>query len=54
MRFVSKMLFFAGVACLSLAVVPSTSGQDEEGVKVEYSAADKAAVEKIREQRGEI
>ena len=54
MRFVSKMLFVAGVACLSLAVVPSASGQDEEGVTVEYSAADKAAVEKIRESGGAV
>ena len=54
MRFISRMLFVAGVACLSLAGVPSTSGQDEEGVKVEYSATDKAAVEKIRESGGAV
>jgi hypothetical protein len=54
MRFISRMLFVAGVACFSLAGVPSTSGQDEEGVKVEYSAADKAAVEKIRESGGAV
>ena len=54
MRFVSKILFFVGVACLSLAVVPSAFGQDEEGVTVEYSAADTAAVEKIRESGGAV
>ena len=54
MRFVSKMLFVTGVACLSLAVVPSASGQDEEGVTVEYSAADNAAVEKIRKSGGAV
>jgi len=54
MRFITRMLFVAGVACLSLVVVPSSSGQDEEGVTVEYSAADKAAVEKIRESGGAV
>ena len=54
MRFVPKMLFVAGVACLSLAFVSSASGQDEAGVTVEYSAADKAAVEKIRESGGAV
>ena len=54
MRFITKMLFVTGVACFSLAVVPSASAQDEEGVTVEYSAADKAAVEKIRESGGAV
>ena len=54
MRFFPKMLFVAGVACLSLAFVSSASGQDEAGVTVEYSAADKAAIEKIRESGGAV
>jgi len=54
MRFVSKMLFVTGVVCFSLAIVPSTSAQDEKGVTVQYSTADKAAVEKIRESGGAV
>ena len=51
MRLIMKSLF---VACLAVMSVTMAYGQDEEGVTIKYSDADKAAVEKIREAGGAV